>query len=242
MAVSAPQPTIDCATAYTLEFVRSALPPNARHILEVGCGEGALAAALAQAGWQVVAIDNDPQSVAGARRRGVDARVAEWPDFTDGGFDAVLFTRSLHHVRELDASVAAAFSALSASGRIVVEDFLAEGAPARSEAWFSSFALLLHQAGLLPKLTDLLEQRLGPTPRHDHDQDHDLHASTAIERALASGGTVRCENAAYYFRYLIPALDGRDDLAEALLSHERELIAAKLIDPLGRRYIATPVG
>jgi ubiquinone/menaquinone biosynthesis C-methylase UbiE len=230
---------IDCATAYTLEFVRSSLPNNARRLLEIGCGDGALAVALNQAGLQVVAIDSDANMVAQARSRGVDARQAEWPDFADGSFDALLFSRSLHHVRALDASVAAAFAAVGDHGRVIVEDFRAEGASPRSDAWFNSFVLLMHRSGQLPRPTDFLQERMGLVTAESDAHDHDLHPSTAIESALAGEAvTFRCEGAAYYFRYLMPALNDRPGLTEALLEHELELIAADLIDPLGRRYVA----
>jgi SAM-dependent methyltransferase len=230
---------IDCATAYTLNFVRSALPEGARRLLEVGCGDGALAAALGIAGLEVVAIDSDPANVAKARSRGVDACQAEWPDFSAGTFDAVLFTRSLHHVKALDASVAAAFQVLGEFGRIIVEDFLAEGEPSRSAAWFDSLATLLHRSGLLPHPTEFLQHRLGILACNQHHHDLELHSSALIGAALAGqAATVRQKSSAYYFRYLLPALNEVDRLAEALLAHELELIAAGLIDPLGRRYVA----
>src|SRR5690349_17075257 len=113
----------DCGLRYTLEFVRRSLPEQALRLLEVGCGDGALAAALAADGLKVVAIDVDPEVVDIARASAVDARVAEWPNFEDGRFDAVLFTRSLHHVHDLMPSVEAAAAALNSGGRIIVEDF-----------------------------------------------------------------------------------------------------------------------
>lgn len=229
---------IDCATAFTLEFIRTGLPAEARRVLEVGCGDGALAAALAADGIEVVAIDSDPGKVAQASRRRIDARVAEWPDFADGRFDAVLFTRSLHHVGDLEASVTAAVAALADEGRIIVEDFRAEGEPPRSAAWFDSLVRLLDSARLLTEPTEFLRQRLGLAPRHRHDDDHHLHGSAAIEAALAEASALlHIEDAAYYFRYLLPAL-GRGELGEALLTHERELIATNAIDALGRRYVA----
>lgn len=234
---------IDCATAYTFEFVRSALPVGAARVLEVGCGDGALAAALGDAGLEVVAIDSDPEMVAIARGRGVHACEAQWPDFSSGTFDAVLFARSLHHLRQLEAGVAAAFATLSGCGRVIVEDFLAEGEPPRSRAWFDSLASLLHRSGLLPRPTDFLRERLGLEFEHAAHHHHDLHASTAIAAALeAEAATLRCENSAYYFRYLQPSLDDRTGLAEALLAHECDLIAADLIDALGRRYVAAGAG
>lgn len=98
--------------AETLKFVRRFVPRGAR-ILEIGCGDGELAAALG-----AVAIDSSPDAVAVARSRGVDARLATWPCSIDGTFDAVLFTRSLHHISPLDEAIARIPAPL-----VLIEDF-----------------------------------------------------------------------------------------------------------------------
>ena len=231
----------DCATAYTRNFIMSALPARAKRILEIGCGDGALAEALSGDGLEVVAIDTDAALVDAARARGVDARQAEWPSFSDGTFDAILFTRSLHHVHDLSTSLATAFEALRENGRVIVEDFMAEGCSERSERWFASLASLLDRAGLLTLhgATDYLDQVLGRLEPEAHDHDHDLHSSTQIGAALGAHGRIlRAEPSAYYFRYVMPALGDESDLAEAVLGHELEMIAAGAIDPLGRRIVA----
>lgn len=228
----------DCATNYTRDFVRSALPPGARRVLEIGCGDGALAAALMAEGLEVVAIDADETAVARARALGADARIATWPDFSDGRFDAVLFTRSLHHVGDLGENVAAAFATIGAAGRVIVEDFAAEGGSARSCGWFQSFAAMLNRSDMLPNPTPYLSQVIAGG--EDEDHDHHLHSSTAIGAALRAQATeLRTENAAYYFRYLLPAISDRPGFAEAILEHERMLIQKDVIDPLGRRYVAS---
>jgi len=227
----------EAATAYTRDFVLSALTPGATRVLEVGCGGGALAAELGRTGLEVIAIDSDPAQIEEARARGVDARVAAWPDFSGGRFDAILFTRSLHHVDDLAASVAAAFAALAAGGRVIVEDFMAEGCSARSERWFASLATMLDRGGLLREPTGHLAEVLGRVP--PDGGDHHLHGSGAIEAALrARGGAVRAKGSAYYFRYVLP-FARQAALGHALLGYECELIDAGLIDALGRRYVAT---
>jgi SAM-dependent methyltransferase len=227
----------DCATAYTREFILSALPAHSKRVLEIGCGDGALAEALGQYGLDVVAIDVDAALVAAAQKRGVDARQAEWPAFSDGDFDAVLFTRSLHHVHDLEASVAAAFEALRANGRVIVEDFMAEGCTERSERWFASLAALLDCGGWLVDPTGYLAQALGEAEPEGHD--HSLHSSAMIAATLGSrAAIVRTEPSAYYFRYVLPALGGGSGLADAFLDHEQAMIAAGAIDALGRRHVA----
>lgn len=230
---------IDTATAYSLEFVGAALPEQASRLLEIGCGTGELAAALVRRGFEVVAVDMDEGAVAQAHAAGVDAREAEWPEFSCGTFDAILFIRSLHHVRDLPASLDAAFAAVRPGGRVIVEDFMAEGGSARSEAWFASFARLLRDARLLPHPTPFLARCLGEAEPDGNDHDHDLHDSGAIEAALHARGRVSAAPSAYYFRYLLPALGLATGLGATLLAHELALIEAGVIDALGRRYVAT---
>lgn len=225
----------DCATEYTHGFVSAALPAGASRILEVGCGDGALAASLAAGQLSVTAIDADPAAVAAARARGVAARCARWPGFSDGRFDAILFTRSLHHLPDLGGSIDAAVGALGQGGRVIVEDFLAEGSPPRAAAWFASLTVLLDEAGLLAEPTPYLRQILAGADA-DH-RDHDLHGSASIETALRERfGTVHVAPAVYFFRYWQPAVD--EELGRALLAHEQALVAAGAIEPLGRRYVA----
>src|SRR5688572_5426706 len=107
-------------TQETLRFVREAALAGAR-VLEVGCGDGAVAAELARAGCRVIGVDESPDAVAAARDRGVDARHAQWPDFRSEPQDVVFFGRSLHHVADLDRAVARAAELLAAGGRVVVE-------------------------------------------------------------------------------------------------------------------------
>jgi hypothetical protein len=127
--------------------------------------------------------------------------------------------------------------ALVPGGRILVEDFRAEGSGERGLAWFQSMTRALRDAGLLGKLTPFLRQTLGEA--EDHDHDHVLHWSSAIEEALrGSGGRLRIDDAAYWFRYWLPAVS--EALASALLAHELEMLSAGLIDPLGRRYLLDP--
>jgi len=134
-------------TRYTYDFVRRFLPHGCRRILEIGCGVGELAARLSKDGYAVIAIDSDRDSIAAARRLGVNAHVATWPDFDQGQFDAVLFTRSLHHIHPLDESVRHAADCLANGGRIIVEDFAYESADEKTLRWFKSAIHLLEAGG-----------------------------------------------------------------------------------------------
>ena len=79
------------------------LPSGAERALDVGCGAGALALALAPLVRQVVGIDRVPELLALARERApenatfVEADATQLP-FADGEFDLAGTLRTLHHV------------------------------------------------------------------------------------------------------------------------------------------------
>ena len=233
MAVSGGAPV---ATHYTLEFVERALPAGATDILEIGCGTGELAAALGERGLKVLAIDSDETCIDAGKARGIDARLAEWPTTLDRRFDAVLFTRSLHHIHDLAGALAAAVEVLNPGGRVIVEDFRAEGAEDRSRSWANGLIDVLSaaQAFRSGEVAAWLRDKIGPSDGHGHE----LHSSQAIADALNAHGETESEPAAYYFRYFEPELSG--SATEAVLRAELDLIAAGAIDALGRRFVLTP--
>ncbi|HET9325026.1 MAG TPA: methyltransferase domain-containing protein [Gaiellaceae bacterium] len=69
-----------------------------RRVLDVGCGTGRWAAALAERGSRVWAIDPSPEMVEQARRRGVRAKVAQAESlpFKEGWFERALLVLVVH--------------------------------------------------------------------------------------------------------------------------------------------------
>jgi SAM-dependent methyltransferase len=233
-------------TRFTYDFICRFLPSRCERILEVGCGTGELAAHLAHHGFRITAIDTDEESIQAARQLGVDARAAEWPDFSDGPFDAVLFTRSLHHIHPLRDAVKSAAECLRADGRIIVEDFAYESTDEQTLRWFASTSRIVAASGLLIEPDELLDEILQKGAslaawRANHG--HDLNSAVQIAATLNTVfGSVIIENTAYYFRYLLKAVghsNRRDALGEALAEQETELISHGAISPLGRRFVAT---
>ena len=82
-----------------IDFVLSQVPPPPRRVLEIGCGKGELALALADAGYEVVAID--PEAPEGPIFRRTTIEALNDP----GPFDAVFASLSLHHVNDLGATL-----------------------------------------------------------------------------------------------------------------------------------------
>jgi SAM-dependent methyltransferase len=233
-------------TRYTYDFVKRFLSSAAGHILEVGCGAGELAACLSKEGYAVVAIDSDRDSVAAAQRLGVDARMATWPDFNGGQFDAVLFTRSLHHIHPLDESVGRAAESLAEGGRIIVEDFAYDSVDEKTLRWFRTAIRLLEAAGLLIAGDEFLAKVLSRTEtlnawRLNHE--HELHTAADIGVQLEKiFRRVIKEDAPYYFRYIAGALapsEKRDAILQAFAEQEETLAADDWIVPLGRRFVAS---
>jgi trans-aconitate methyltransferase len=97
-------------------------PRPGERILDLGCGEGSLTEKIVAAGATVVGADASEEMVAGARARGLDARLidAERLPF-EGEFDAVFSNAALHWVRDHDAMLAGVHRALKPGGRFVAE-------------------------------------------------------------------------------------------------------------------------
>src|SRR6476620_4166221 len=213
-------------TQFTRDFIKRSLPAAARRVLEIGCGSGELAASLLQDGVSIIAIDHDP-------------------DFEDGQFDAVLFTRSLHHIYPLDKAVQRAADSLVIGGRLIVEDFAYETAEEKTLQWFADVIDRLDGAGLLVKGDDFLTALRSRTEmvkmwRENHESDLHTAANVFAEIRRVFYET-QCEEGPYYFRYLsraiVPTAD-RDKILQDLAEQEAGLIARGMILALGRRFVA----
>jgi SAM-dependent methyltransferase len=97
-------------------FVSAHLPPRAR-LLEVGCGRGELARRLARGGHDVTAID--PAAPAGDIFRKIS--LEELPD-SEGPFDAVVASRSLHHIPDLLGALDKIVRLLRPAGVVIVNE------------------------------------------------------------------------------------------------------------------------
>jgi len=119
--------------------VRTLLAPltGDERALDVGCGTGALAYALAPLVGEVVGVDADEDYLAAARR---DAPAgctfvvgdAETLPFPYGDFDLVGCLRVLHHVRRPELVVAEIARVTRPGGRILLADQLGDIDPTRS--------------------------------------------------------------------------------------------------------------
>ena len=97
-------------------------PQAGERILDLGCGEGTLTEKIAGTGAEVVGIDASEEMIAGAKARGLDARLmnAEQLPF-EHEFDGVFSNAVLHWVRDHDAMLEGVHRALKPGGRFVAE-------------------------------------------------------------------------------------------------------------------------
>lgn len=185
-----------------------------RRVLELGCGTGRLAAALAgRAVAKVWAVDASPEMVAAARSRGVTARTARADalPFKDGWFERVV-ARMVVHLLDRPAAFAEAARVLAPAGRIGIATIDPERFGEHwLNPWFPSIARI--DAERFPDAATLEAElsRAGFEPRLERLAQE---VATTRERAL---GTMR--GRAFSTFALIPEDEYREGLARA----EREL-------------------
>ncbi|HEX5497555.1 MAG TPA: methyltransferase domain-containing protein [Mycobacteriales bacterium] len=185
------------AVRHTLDRLLPLLPPPPARILEAGCGRGALAAALGALGYRLTGVEPDDEACAAARARGVDvlqADIAEVP--AEGGYDTVLFTRSMHHVDGLDRTVAHAVGLVAPSGVLVLEEFARERADRVAAGFVYDSRGLLVDAGVLvlPERVEPFDPDEDPADRWERERGvtaaDPLHTGAAMLAALAHAGAV----------------------------------------------------
>ena len=245
---------IDLATQDTAAFVAGQLAAGTG-VLEVGCGAGDLAQALAQRGFRVRALDADAESIGQARARGVDAHVCAWPDYTGAAVDAVAFTRSLHHIAALDAALDRARAQLRPFGKLLLDDFAHEAADAATLHWFAELlrtpaaqAQIAERPGSF--VTELLVElhRAGDALAfwHKRHAQHGVHPFGALTAAIGARFAItRIERVPYLYRYLVQVLPETAAAAQWLADVRRDearRIKSGSVQALGRRLAAEVSG
>ncbi|MCV7101823.1 class I SAM-dependent methyltransferase [Mycobacterium palustre] len=111
-------------------LLESKVPSGARRVLDVGCGDGFLAARLARRVQEVVAVDVDAPVLRRARDR-FAATPVRWlhgdvmtADLPRAGFDAVLSNAALHHLDDTRAALKRLADLVGAGGRLEVVTFV----------------------------------------------------------------------------------------------------------------------
>ena len=122
-------------------FVRTWLPAPPARVLEIGCGDGRLALALAEEGWRVNAVD--PAAPEG--KPFIRGAVEDLDPSEHGPFDAAVAVLSLHHLHDLGAALDKVRSLLAPGAVFIVDEFgkeeLEDGATA-AYSFYQRLALL----------------------------------------------------------------------------------------------------
>jgi ubiquinone/menaquinone biosynthesis C-methylase UbiE len=198
------------------DFVARHLPQPKTQILEVGCGEGELAVALAEQGHLVTAID--PQAPTGSIFRQVSLE-----DFDEAKiFDAVVANRSLHHVQDLAAALEKIHSLLRTRGVLILNEFAWDQMDQATASWY------LSQVDVpKPEDTSLLPGNFPKIWIAEHDG---LHPSSVMREQLAEHFVTQLfEWTPYMARYYLE----RNDLE----AEEARLIQDGEIKGVGFRYV-----
>jgi SAM-dependent methyltransferase len=184
-------------------FVRATLPDPPARVLEVGAGDGELAAALAAAGYEMVAID--PASETDAVRRVALHELDEAP------FDAAVAVVSLHHVEPLGESLERLGALVRPGGMLVVDEIDFERFDVRAARWW------LDRSGHAGEPADVLASV------------HHMHPLRRVREVLDPwfevGEPVRC---AYLYRWDMPA-DVRAEEEAAIAAGDLPATGARLV-------------
>jgi SAM-dependent methyltransferase len=111
-----------------LAFARSALPAPPARVLEIGAGEGELAAALSAAGYEMTAIDPAAEPGSHVQKRSLLEAT--------GSFDAAVSVVALHHVDPLEESCAHLATLIPAGGVLVIDEIDIDRYDERAVSWY----------------------------------------------------------------------------------------------------------
>jgi SAM-dependent methyltransferase len=202
-----PLPAVD-----VVAFVRGALPAPPARVLEVGAGDGTLAAALRDAGYDVVALDPEGGD-------GILAVPLHELDAPATSFDAAVAIVSLHHIQPLARSARRLGEVLKPGAPLVVDEMDVDRLDERAVEWW------------------LAQRRAIGSPREETAAEHvtemraHLHPVARIAEELAP-----------WFEVGTPvpgAMLYRRHLDWALRPVEEGLIAAGALPAVGLRFVAT---
>lgn len=97
-------------------------PKPGEHVLDVGCGDGALTRKIIERGASVVGIDSSEDMIDAAKAAGLDAHLLDAAKMRfDDEFDAAFSNAALHWMLDKQAVAAAIFRALKPGARFAGE-------------------------------------------------------------------------------------------------------------------------
>jgi SAM-dependent methyltransferase len=193
------------------DFVLAQLVQTPSRVLEIGCGDGQAALALAAAGHEVTAID--PVAPEGP----IFERVTLEEFVPSAPFDVVAANRSLHHVPDLELAVD---KIAQLAPLLVVEEFAWDRFDERTADWYLA---------QLDGPSTSTEQCL----RDWHDEHDGLHGSETLRTEFDR----RFREQFFDWRPYLHRYPG----VRADQKSEQAMIDAGAVNALGIRYVGTRV-
>jgi SAM-dependent methyltransferase len=188
-------------------------------VLEVGCGRGDLARAVARLGYQVSAID--PRAPVGTIFHAVSLE-----EFADPGpFDAVVANLALHHIPDLSAALGKIERLLRPGGRLIVNEHAWDRLDEPTARWY-------------------LEQRAATDADAPRSVDQCLAEWTADHAGLHGSAAMRSElDQRFDERFFAWRPYLNRELGDAIDERvERDLIETGAIQATGFRYVGERPG
>lgn len=260
----------------TCQFVTGNCPKKAS-ILDVGVGNGQIALNLIKEGMSVTAIDLDAKAIQKAKAAGINAiehdfkslrradiehamsssatKAAKSAQFE--GFDVILFSRVLHHLEPLRATVDATLELLKPGGIILVEDFCYERVEERTCAWLFPLAQLLYDnsPNKEPHFHWLAQRRIAESAsieefvkgslklwQQHHEEKHHIapfeHVKSVLSDHFEFVEEIRVPYLFRYFAEFLPDTASGGEKLSDIAHWEAALAETGAIAPVGVRMIA----
>lgn len=238
---------MDICSFHTLQFVLNSVKPGQR-LLEVGCGSGELALQMENAGILVTAFDKNPDASMRAAAEGITVFEEDLFEYAaePESFDAVLFSRVLHHMHPLDVAIDKIHKLLKPNGLLLIDDFAVEAMDERSASWIFGLKRVLVEAGA--HTWSLGEQKILNRFGKESDLEiwntlhlsmHSVIDSKTMQTELAKKFKIESERIEpYLYRYFADRrFRVKDDLVPKIYEWECKYIEQNIIQPVGRLWV-----
>lgn len=238
---------MDICSFHTLQFVLKCVNPGQK-LLEVGCGSGELAHQMENAGIDVTAIDKDPDNSMRAAAEGITVFEEDLFHYQgeEESFDAILFSRVLHHMHPLDIALEKIHSLLKPNGLLLLDEFAVEAMDEKSAAWFYGLKQTLAAAGAYN--WSLAEQKLKDKFGRVSDLEiwqqlhvvmHSVIDSASMRKELPNRFKLESESVVpYLYRYFADRrFRLKDELVPRIYEWECKLIEQELVRPIGLHWV-----
>lgn len=135
------RPFARCYQRYWNELLLEMLPPATHSVLDAGCGSGILLEELVERYREVVGLDLSPEMLSRippdvAARSQLVCAPLETVELAPHHFDAVICRGMLHHLPDLDASLARLRGLLRPGGCLIASEPCADSWLLRAPRWF----------------------------------------------------------------------------------------------------------